>query len=525
MRRLLTLITAIGVAMAAGLGTGCSRPGQSTTTASSQAPGSSWTAYEARAHYAAEHGKVVYQVRYQPATVVFDVPSTERAVKKISADGATYTLDASVPAAAQLKPGSVLFLYGIAIRKVTAVQSQGSMVRVTTTDADITDAISDGHIEWQVPVTFSIPQPVKQSRIERLGDELVTPVFAGTTFLKSFEETSQQFETSLSFGTEHGLDIDIRAEYKGPGAKLEAHGQGYVQSTVAIGSLDLTAGKIEALKVLMSGLRGHADLEWEGASLDAGAISLLNREFRITLDHPMEEPLIIGGLPFVLEESAEMIFHPAFTSRGAVTKGHFTLDYSGSGGFSTSAAAPAAEGEMKGDNEIDPESSVESPNAMGFVVALEMPRLQLALSLLPPAALVEIDDALKFQKLGALKYGKSFYKKEVNELLEELEAFVQPVKPYAFINLVLSTGIFTNGAMTSSLVAMPACQRVQSTLSGNEGLGVRLNLAHFSKKLNELNDMTGPRVEFAPLPPYLPRKTVMFWKNDIRCPDDLGKQP
>lgn len=494
----------------------CSRANQSAGTATSAAI-NPWKAYEARATFAAQHGKVVYQVHYQPSTVAFDMASTERAVKKISADGATYTLDASVPATTQLKPGSILFLYGIALRKVTALQTQGSTVTVMTSDADITDAIHDGHIEWEVPMAFAIPQARKQSHL-RLQDLVVTPVSAEETFPLSFEETSQQFENTLSFGTEHGLDIDIKSEYKGPGATIEVHGAGYVRSAVAIGSLDIKDGATDALKMYMSGLEGHVDFEWEGASLDAGIISLLNREFRITLGHPVEEPMVIGGLPFVLECSAELLLHPAFTSRGAVTKGHFTLDYHGSGGLTTSSDAAAPEGEMHGEDAIDPESSVTSPNAMSFVAALEMPRFQLALALLPPARFLEISDNDKIHKLSAYKHG--MLTEELNELAEELEAFAQPVKPYAFVNLVLSTGIFTNGAMTSTLVAMPACVRVQATLSGNEGVGARLNLKALSKLLAKADAVTGPKVEFMPLRPFLPRKTLMYWKNDLRCPDD-----
>jgi len=500
----------------------CSRASQSTSATTSQGTGNPWRAYEERASEVAQHGKVVYQVQYQPETVLFDMPSTERALKKISADGSTYTLDASVPAAAQLKPGSVLFLYGIAVRKVTAVQAQGSTVIVTTSEADVTDAIQNGHIEWEVPVTFKLPEPIKQGRLQRLEDVLISPVFARMSWPLKFEETSNQFEYAVQFGTEHGLDIDVQVDYKGPGAKFEAHATGYLQSTVAIGSLDIKDGAIDALKVLMSGLKGHTDFEWETGSVDRTAAVLLNREFKFTMSS-MEKPLIIGGLPFVLEISAELLLHPAFTSQGASAKEHYTLDYSGSGGLSFGPASAGEEGEMHGEGVIGPESSVESPNAMGFVVALEVPRLELAFALLPPAHLMELSNTVKFQKLGALTYGPHFYKEEVDELLEEVMAFVQPVKPYAFVNLVLSTGVFTNGAMTSSLVAMPPCQRVQSTLSGNEGLGVKLNLksrGQFSSITSMLNKITGPRAEFMPFPPFLKPTTVLDFKGGPKCPDD-----
>lgn len=107
MRRLLALVRVVGVALPAGLKAGCLGPGQSTPAVSGGAPNNPWTASEARARCAAERGPVVYEVRYQRAVFVFDVRSTEGAVKTISADGATYTLDPRVPAAAQRQPGSI----------------------------------------------------------------------------------------------------------------------------------------------------------------------------------------------------------------------------------------------------------------------------------------------------------------------------------------------------------------------------------------------------------------------------------
>lgn len=105
---------------------GCSHI-STTTGGPGSATSEPWSAYENTVNYADQHGTVVYHVTYQPNAVVFDQKATENALKGVSGDGATYVLNASSPAA-QLKPGSVLFLYGIAIRKVTSVQTQGSNI-------------------------------------------------------------------------------------------------------------------------------------------------------------------------------------------------------------------------------------------------------------------------------------------------------------------------------------------------------------------------------------------------------------
>jgi hypothetical protein len=518
MRRSIAFISMVAV-FGAGLAAGCSRAGPSASPDSSHGQGAAWHAYESAANDVARRGKVIYQVTYQPDAVVFDQPSTEHALRNISADGATYTLDAAVPAATQLRAGSVLFLHGIAIRKVTAVHREGSIVTATTADADITDAIRDGHIEWQLPIDYSVAGfPENAAQSHRFEDLVVTPVLAAGPTM-SFGGSADKFKCELGFGyAASRLNLDIHASYTGPEANIELQGKGYVQNLVATGSIDVSGGLIDKLKAGAAAMQGHIDFDWSGILKSSGDRTV-NRQFKVKIPGAsVQYPMIVGGIPFVLEFSAAVMVQPAFSSKNAITTGHFTVDYSGSEGLTTAASPPQPQGDMTGTGAVGHDTSVKSVGAMGFVAALEMPRFEVSLAILTPPGLTELGDKLAYNAAAGFfnRSGDLIYRHNIAKLIKELAL---PVKPYAYDNVVTSTGTFTNGGLTSGLVALPPCQRAQMTVTANAGVGVKLNFRNLPAVVSALQQTTGPKLEFAVSSPSW-KYSFTGWKDHIKCPGD-----
>lgn len=88
-------------------------------------------------------GEVTFDATFSDDTVVVS-PDAVR-----SAGGEhTYAIDAD--AAADLAPGSVLLIPGVALRRVTSVDRAGDQVQVATEFAALTDAITEGEIAWDV---------------------------------------------------------------------------------------------------------------------------------------------------------------------------------------------------------------------------------------------------------------------------------------------------------------------------------------------------------------------------------------
>jgi hypothetical protein len=82
----------------------------------------------------------------------------------VSRDGATFTFAPGDPTISALTPGKILLVWGIALRKVTAVESQAAGTVVRTDVVSLPEALPEGHIAW--------------SGHTALGQGIVTPAAA-----------------------------------------------------------------------------------------------------------------------------------------------------------------------------------------------------------------------------------------------------------------------------------------------------------------------------------------------------------
>lgn len=89
-----------------------------------------------------------FDVKWTPQTVIVDRASAIRSLRSVSRDGGAIVLDAGEPKVGELKPGSVLLVWGVAVRKVTALEPGGDSVVVRTEPATLLDVIQEGTIKW-----------------------------------------------------------------------------------------------------------------------------------------------------------------------------------------------------------------------------------------------------------------------------------------------------------------------------------------------------------------------------------------
>ena len=541
-RKLLCAVTALVI-----FGSGCSHKGSSGDSARSK--GSSGDSARSQTFAAfikhASRGKVSAQVTYQPQTVVFDEPATDRAFKRLGNDGSTFTLDGAEPAVRQLKPGSVLFLYGVALRRVTAVASQGSDVVVTTTQADLTDAIQDGDLQWEVPVDFTfgaaqdVPPPQKTSW---LHDLLVQPVWAaepgqttGSLSLPNmdglaFEARFLSWDCAFEFVPAGANRINIKMEVKSEdvgGVAAELKGEGYVQNLSSVGRFLIKGGLLDTMMVSTGDFSGKVDFTWLAAQRKHSGFP---KEVKIKIPGASYEyPIIIAGFPFIGELSAAILVHTAFTSKDSFSTGGFTVTYDGKEGLRTSSAGTAPEGEVHGTKDIDHKTSIFGLGAGAVTAALELPRVELALGIMSPLDRVDVTSAPSW--VGMLNPGANTTFLKIKQMAKTIEALALPIKPFAFFNIVTSTGTFTSGetgTLPGASMLVP-CQRAQIVVSGNIGVGAKIGFDLHALKhgLSSTIDALVPHTAtIEPLEASLPLfKTAMQtdYKNGIKCNDDIKK--
>jgi hypothetical protein len=434
-------------------------------------------------NYAAKRGKIVYNVKYQPETVVFDEAATERAFRSASSDGSTYVLDASEPAVRQLKPGSVLFLYGVALRRVTSLQTQGSSVVVSTTQAELTDAIRDGDIQWQVPVDFTAGAsnaPPGHAATSSLYDLFAPPVWAAEPESKGlqFEGSFLDFDFGVKFIPESidriKLDMDLKTTKLG-GAVVELKGDGYVQHLTSIGKILISNGQLNELDFQNDGFNGKIEFIWTAQQQTAPRV-IKAMKIRIP-GASWEYPLIIGGLPFILEVSAAIIVHPALTSANSFSTGEFTVSYDVASGLKTTKGGTTGEGGGKSAQTISHNTSIFGIGANGFVAALELPRVELALGFMSPSTLV--DPGLPHMDLiRGLAPTSNFSMNVIYTKLSQAGELAFPIKPFAYFDMITSASTVTSGMtgtvpMPGAVLQVP-CESAQLIVAANVGVGAKI---------------------------------------------------
>jgi hypothetical protein len=114
-----------------------------------------------------------FKVEWNPATVAIDRAAALRSLRSVSRDGTVIALASSEPAVARLRPGSILWVWDIAVRKVQSLETQGEVTLVRTIPVALTEAIPNAEIEFEAPLTLknyyvsrrSTPPPPATTRI------------------------------------------------------------------------------------------------------------------------------------------------------------------------------------------------------------------------------------------------------------------------------------------------------------------------------------------------------------------------
>ncbi len=103
-----------------------------------------------------------FKVEWNPATVAIDKAAALRSLRGVSHDGTMITLAADEPAVAKLKPGSIIWIWDIAVRKVDSVQTFGDVTRVHTSVVALTEAMPNAEIEFETPLKLENYYPHRQ---------------------------------------------------------------------------------------------------------------------------------------------------------------------------------------------------------------------------------------------------------------------------------------------------------------------------------------------------------------------------
>jgi hypothetical protein len=448
----------------------------------------------------ANEPSTTFKVTYQPNLVQVDHGSVAQSIVAISPDGSTFVFNRAPASILKAMPGTTVLLAGLALRKISSVHTNGGFALVQTAPATLADAIQDGTITWGHTITFG--GQIFQARQMQLATALYSDALAalleanpqpaladaGAPITVSHTGTLNewQYTTQTTVGNNQlTIDETLTREAEG-GMKLNMHAKGTISNFNSSADIEIKNGQIVKFTYLNKNVTGTIDFEWTATKSGPGPGGLPKTERLVTIPPLVSIPLDLQGLPFTLNIESAMLVEPAFSGANEMTRGHFTVNFSGDQGFSVVNGATKEAGAMQSTLTIAPDTTSLSPiAASAFVGALALPKFELKSGIAPES----------------LQPGNGAFADQAKQLLAQsgyASALTNPtgLPPNgSYTQLIISSGSMNFGVMDSLI----PCQQTTAELSlkvGNAAsLGVPSNDPNANYKLGTQH-LINPAVQY-----------------------------
>lgn len=305
-------------------------------------------------------------VTYQPDVVL--IGGGPDAIRGVSRDGLTWSVDARAQGVEQLVPGKVMFATSYAVGRVISVRPAGDTVDITLAPVDIGEVISDAHLVFDQAVPLEALSIYDAPQIEGgyedvQSDELTATPAPGADTGGSYGAAPELIATAASArvppsgpqssgpnGSEASKKVGdwtltayrtaaalgLRAE-RGVGSStvqgaelkvaLDAHIE--VGDLRVIADIPVVRGEVGSSHFRVFGIRGLS------ISVQAGAVNGLsdNRKLRVEVPVQLKQNVIIGGFPATLTQKFKFLVQTAFTAKNGNLTASASWDVDGSIGM------------------------------------------------------------------------------------------------------------------------------------------------------------------------------------------------
>jgi hypothetical protein len=319
-----------------------------------------------------------YQVTYKPGTVVMKSADVARGLESVSADGATFTLDASTPGLASVSAGTVLVMPGVALAKVTGVTPNGSTVVLATEPAAITDAIEEGSIQWEQAIgpTATSPGSAPFARPMAFG---VHPLGAGVSVTPtggSYSGTldGYAYKITLTPGAD-AVSLELTVTYKDANFEASVTGKGTLSGFRSSADIEIHQGVLQQASATARNLSGSVTLTWAAGK---PAPTKSSAETAVTLKIPFKWTNVIpilDGIPIIYSIGADISITPLFEGGDSSSQGSVTVPFGGT----VTMTPTGGSGTVQGEPTIDTSSTTIALAPSGFVAGVSFPSVGVGL--------------------------------------------------------------------------------------------------------------------------------------------------
>ncbi|RIV38470.1 hypothetical protein D2L64_13145 [Micromonospora radicis] len=296
-------------------------------------------------------------VTYQPDVVLIE--DGAEAVRSVTVDGLTWTLDTAARGVSDLAPGSVMFASSRGVGRVVDVRHAAGDTVVTIAPVELTEVIRDGEFASEQPVALDDPIAYSAEGALWTDESAVTEAAETSTKTASVrpatftvaavhqaadpaerERVSMPHPSGVPKGVSaNGFTTTPRCCRDGVGADLTYDdGQIRFRASVLLAMqnpsarfrLAISGGRVDVAELQVFGGAG-IKVSIQGDSR-VGADRQLDRRFTIPVDFTVPVGHLLG-IPFTLSASQEVLVKTAFSARNGNLSAAGSYDIRGALGF------------------------------------------------------------------------------------------------------------------------------------------------------------------------------------------------
>ena len=309
----------------------------------------------------------VYDVTLTDNTVFIDSLLVNSLVRIDSADY-VYYFTGSDPKITNLQVDDILFIYGLALRRVTDITYAGDTTRVETGYATLNEAIRDGEISWNKEINFSKGViPVVQMK----GENIPFKSTGADDFEKEFEYGDYKYRIKFTFAdTAAHVEFEITKELAKPiTARFLA--KGFIGNFYSKTEMKFENSKLTKFGQKNSDMKGELTLNLTVAGSGRDEITF---DFPVVL---LKFPMIVGGIPVTINLKVLFVINCVVPVDGS-SQVEVKFTYNSTTGIKydgVDVSADASIGEQNMEENKIPQTGASS--AIGVNFGLAFPRLEI----------------------------------------------------------------------------------------------------------------------------------------------------
>jgi len=310
-----------------------------------------------------------FEVTWKPDVIYFD--STRiGALRRIDTTRGRYYFTLGAELVDQLAVDGILVVHGVALRRITDVQTVGNEVAVETEYAPLTDAIADGTIAWDYGVdyrTARTPVMILSDGNRAVLAKRGADSFDITVILGSYSVTvgMRMFETRAFVSC--AVDKSL-----GGAAHVRYAFEGNIERFRSIDSIVIAGGELKHFDHRNTNVKGDLTLSLAATASGSDA---LNTELPVTL---LSIPFMVGAIPLTIDLKLQLVANAVVPVDGS-SQVSVKFTYDSQTGFSyagTDVQVHAQAGPYTIEKSI---AQTGASGAVGINWGIGFPRLELSM--------------------------------------------------------------------------------------------------------------------------------------------------